>query len=220
MVGAAGLPHQVQVPRDLPPLAFRADAPVPVGPGIVPVVDIAAAEESVVLAVGGDDLAQAFGFLHGGAHDIIPLDAAAVVGKSRHQGGQRRKIGQLLPFSPPGDGPIGHHPHPGTLPDPPELGLQMRRAVGGRVHVGHGADQAVAPPGRRPGARFDGLFIRKTRLSKMDMNINEAGKNETMIPMDGNAGDGVREILLLQKMTVFVHLSIFHNKRHGPPLLS
>ena len=56
--------------------------------------------------------------------------------------------------------------------------------------------------------------------TKMNMNINEAGKNETMIPMDGNAGDGVREILLLQKMTVFIHLSIFHNKRHGPPLLS
>ena len=48
VVGATNLLRQLQIPGNLPPLALRADAPVAVGPGVGPVVDIAAAEQAVV----------------------------------------------------------------------------------------------------------------------------------------------------------------------------
>ena len=86
VIGAARLPHQLQIALDLPPLALRADAPVSVGTGVGTVVDIAAPQEAVVLAVRHDELAEAFRRLHGAAHHAVALDASAVVGEGDHIG--------------------------------------------------------------------------------------------------------------------------------------
>ena len=59
MIGAACLAHQLEIALQLPPLTLAADALVPVGAGIRAVVDIAAVQEGVVLAVRGDELAEA-----------------------------------------------------------------------------------------------------------------------------------------------------------------
>ena len=78
-----GSPHQLQIPLDGPPLALGADAPVAVGLGVGAVMDIAAPQEGIVLAVGHDQLAEALGLQHGAAHHITILNALSVVGTFR-----------------------------------------------------------------------------------------------------------------------------------------
>ena len=69
------------------------------------------------------------------------------------------------------------------------LDVQGLQTVGDRVQVGHGAHVDVPAPGGGEGAGADGLLIRKPRLSKMNMNINETGKHGGMMEInDGGAG--------------------------------
>ena len=70
VVGNSGLCHQLQVPGNLTPLAFGADAPVIVGLGVAAVVNVAAPEQGVVLAVGHNELAQSLGPKHGLLHHL------------------------------------------------------------------------------------------------------------------------------------------------------
>ena len=86
MIAAAGLCDKLQIARDLPPFGFAADAAVSVLPGIFAVVDIAAVQQTVVLAMGDDQFAEISGAAHGLQHDLIGLYAAAVVGKARDIG--------------------------------------------------------------------------------------------------------------------------------------
>ena len=64
--------------QDLPPLAFGADAPVAVGAGVSPVVDVAPVEEGIVLAVGHDELMKPLGGLHGKAHLRLALHLSLI----------------------------------------------------------------------------------------------------------------------------------------------
>ena len=68
VVGAAGFFHQLQIPGDLSPLAFGADATVAVSLGVVAVVDVAPSQQGVDLAVGDNGLPQSFGAKHGLPH--------------------------------------------------------------------------------------------------------------------------------------------------------
>ena len=149
---------------------------MPVGAGVGPVVDIASAQERLVLAVGGDELAQPGRLLHGPAHQRRVLHAAAVVGEGADLRGQPRQIGQLPPRPLPADAAVGHHAHLRRVADARQLRGQVRRTVRRRGQVRHGADGGIAAPGRRRGARRDGLFIRKTRLTEVHMHIGETGK--------------------------------------------
>ena len=87
MIATARLPHQLQIPLNGPPLALGADAPVAMGLGIGTVMDIAAPQEGIVLAVGHDQLAQALGLHHGAAHHVAVLNAFSVIGEGHHIGG-------------------------------------------------------------------------------------------------------------------------------------
>ena len=87
VIAAARLPHQFQIPLDGPPLALGADAPMSVGAGISAVVDVAAPQQGIVLAVGHDQLAEALGLQHGAAHHITILNALSVVGEGHRVGG-------------------------------------------------------------------------------------------------------------------------------------
>ena len=79
----------------------------------------------------------------------------------------------------------------GVPPDGGQLLVQGLRAVRHGVQVGHGADSGVAPRGGGGGAGGHGFLIRKTRLPKMDVYINEAWDYETMIQFkDGAALSG------------------------------
>ena len=74
VVGAACLLHQRQVPLHLLPLAGGGVTPVAVGPGIGPVVNVAAAHQALVLAVGHDEFAQGLGPAHGLPHPLRVLN--------------------------------------------------------------------------------------------------------------------------------------------------
>ena len=175
VIAAARLPHQFQIPLDGPPLALGADAPMSVGAGISAVVDVAAPQQRIVLAVGHDQLAEALGLQHGAAHHITILNALSVVGESHHIGGhgvQVRQFPALLAFR---DGPVGQNADHGVFLNGVQLHLQRLHAVRHRVQIRHGAYGGIAAVGRRQRAGADGLLIRKTRLPKMYMHINETG---------------------------------------------
>ena len=78
-----------------------------VGLGVGAVVDIAAAEQRLVLAVGHDGLAQSLRATHGQAHHVLGLDALAVVGEGEAPRRQRLQIGELFTLFAHGDGGVG-----------------------------------------------------------------------------------------------------------------
>ena len=146
-----------------------------VGAGVSPVVDVAPVEEGIVLAVGHDELMKPLGGLHGKAHLRLALHTSPVVGEGRHIGGHGRHVRQLLPQLATGDGAIGQHPDGGIPADQGQLLLQMGQAVRHRVQIGHGTHRGVSAVGGGLGAAGHGLLIRKARLTKMYVYINETG---------------------------------------------
>ena len=176
VVGAARFPGKLHVARDLPPFALRADAAVPVGAGIRTVVDVAVAEQGIVLAVRGKDFAEAAALGHRLAHHALGLHAASVVGKGDDVWRHARKVCELLALFADRDRPVGMHMDEGVLLDERALEIQRVDTVGDGVQVRHSGNvgEAAVRGSQRAGA--DGLFIRKSRLSKMNMNINETGK--------------------------------------------
>ena len=177
VVGAAGLLHQLQIPGDLPPFAFGADAPVAVGFGVVAVVDISPSQQGIDLAVGDNGFPQCLGTEHGLPHQTVTLHAPAVVGKSHHARRHALQVGKHPALFAHGDSAIGIDMDAGGFLNDTALNLQILHAVRHRVQVGHGADRGIAAPGGRPAACGDSLLIRKTRLSEMHMHITKAGKN-------------------------------------------
>ena len=117
VVAAACLPNQFQIPLDLTPLAFGADAPVPMGLGVGAVVDVAAVKKGIVLAVGNDGLAQRLGCQHGSLHHFLRLNAPPVIGKARHVGSHALKIRQHFSFFANGNGAVGVNVDAGGVPD-------------------------------------------------------------------------------------------------------
>ena len=152
MVGAAGFPCQLQIPGNLPPLAFGADTPVAMGLGVSAVVDVAAPQQVVDLAVGHNHLAQCLGPEHGGGHHFLRLHPLAVIGEGDAVGGHALQVGQALALLPQGDGTVGVDMDAGIPVNELLLLLEVGRAVGDRVQVGHGAHIGVAPPGGGPAA--------------------------------------------------------------------
>ena len=173
MVGAARLAHQLEIALQLPPLALAADALVPVGAGIRAVVDVAAVQEGVVLAVRGDELAEARRLAHRGAHHIRILHAAAVVGKAGDIGCELLHVRKLPAAAVRGDRTVGRHVDDRIRADALQLGGKRLQTVRRRIQIGHGAHAAVSAVRRSKRAGRNGLLIRKTRLTEMYMYIYE-----------------------------------------------
>ena len=111
--------------------------------------------------------------------------------KAGDVGSQGGEVRQRLPLFPPGDGPVGVDVDPRVLCNGLQLRPEMLRAVGDRVQVRHGADGGIASRRRRRRAGGNRLLIRKSRLSKMNVNINETWNDKTMIQFhDGRAVSG------------------------------
>ncbi len=175
VVGAARRGGELEIPRDLAPLAFRADAPVPVRLGVGAVVEIAAAQEAVVLAVGGDELAERLGALHRLAHQPLVLYAVPVVGKGDNERRQSFQIGKLASRLADGDGGVGADRDARVARDDRGLLAQMPDAVRHGVEVRHCAHSGIASARRGAAAARDRLLIRKTRLAKMHMHVAKTG---------------------------------------------
>ena len=177
VVAAAGLRRQLQVALDGPPLGFGADAPVSVGACVRAVVDVAAAQQAVVLAVGRDQLAQRPRALHGLAHHARILHAAPVVAEGAHPRRKALQVGKLLALFAHADRAVGQHADHRVPTDNVQLGLKVRNAVRHRIQVRHGAHRGAAAPRRRPTAASNRLLVRKTRLPEVHMHVRETGKH-------------------------------------------
>ena len=176
MVPAAGLVGETEITLNLAPLALAADAPVPVGAGPGAVMDAAAVQQGIVLAVGGDQLAERPAALHGLAHHPRILHAVPVIGKGADQRGKTFEVRKLLPLFVHADGAVGKDRHDGVPGDPLPLRPELFRAVRHGVQVRHCADCRITAVSGGETAAENRLFIRKTRLAKVHMHIAEAGK--------------------------------------------
>ena len=131
--------------------------------------------------MGHDELAQFLGLQHGLTHHVLRLNAAAVIGITadiRSHGGQ---IGQSFALLAAGDGAVRQNANVGGFADQIQLDFQMFGAVGHRLQVGHGTHGGVTAGGSGLSAGIDGFLIRKTRLTKMNVHINETWNNKTIV---------------------------------------
>ena len=112
MVGTPRFFCKAQVACDGTPFALGADTFVSVGAGIFTVMNVAAAQEGVVLTVGDNHFTERLGAEHRLAHHGFALHAAAVIRKGDNAGGKCFHIdkfffsscaltddGQILDFS-------------------------------------------------------------------------------------------------------------------------
>ena len=86
---------------------------------------------------------------------------------------QARQICQRLSLLSHGKGAVGVHPDQGIPGNGLQLRRQVRRAVRHGIQIRHGAHIAVSPPGCGPGACPYILFIGKSRIAEMDMDIDK-----------------------------------------------
>ena len=82
-------------------------------------------EEEIVLAVGGDELAQVLGPPHRLAHHCTVLHAAAVIRKGQDMGRKLSHCCKLLALLAHGDGPVGVDMAHGAAGDGIQLRLHM-----------------------------------------------------------------------------------------------
>ena len=100
--------------------------------GIGAIVDVAAVQQGVILAVSDDELAQSFGFCHRLTHQALALYAASVVRKGDATRGHTRQVRQRLSPLPHRDGAVGVDTHAAGR-DERQLRLQVVHAVGNGV---------------------------------------------------------------------------------------
>ena len=161
---------------------------MPVRAGVGPVVDVAASQQAVVLAVGDDQLAQRLCALHGLAHQPAVLYAVPVVGKGDHPVGKSLQIGDFLsPFA-HGDGGIGIDGDTGVPLDDLALAAQVFRTVRHGIEVRHGAHGGIAAAGGGPAAGGDRFLIRKTRLAKVHMHVAKTGQKDILTCVQADKG--------------------------------
>ena len=141
------------------------------------VVDISSEEQGVVLAVGGDYLAETLGGGHRLSHHFVILHAFSVVGERADFVGHSFHVCELFAFFADGYRAVGQNFYRRAALYRVQLNLQMFRAVRHGVEVRHRADCRVSSVRRGGRAGSDGFFIRKTRLSEMHMNITKTGHN-------------------------------------------
>ena len=178
MILHAGFLHQFQVPFDLLPFTFGADAFMSMLFGIFTLMDVAAEEQAVVFAVGSNDHVVTADFFHGCQHHFVTLYAASIIGEGTDMGGQFVDGCKGFTHFTDGQCAIGDYFNAGCFANGFQLGLQIFHAVGCGVQIGHGAYCGVTAVGCCHCACSNGLFIKKARLSQMYMNINKTGKHK------------------------------------------
>ena len=193
VVAATGPGRQFQVAGDLSPFTFGADAAVTVGCTPAAVVDVPAAQERIVFAVGGQDAVQRGGPPHRLQHHRFPLNPAAVVGEGDAASLERRHVHHFFSPPAPGDGGVGKYLDAGVPVDEGLLHGNRLRGVGRRIEVRHRTDRGVAAPGSGQRAGPDGFLLRGAGLPEMDVQVGKAVGKEFAFQVDdrraGRAGE-------------------------------
>ena len=194
MVLAAGLFRERDVTFHLPPLAFRTDALMPVLTAVLPVVDIAAPQQVVDLAVRHDRLPDLRSTAHRLFHQAVRLHAAAIVRKADDLGRQRREIDQTAAAAlPHRDAAVGDYAHDGIAADDVGLRTERLRSIGRRVQVRHRTDRRVSAPCGRGRSGGDGLLLRESRFAQVDVHVHESRNHMPAAEVHGPVGRGARD---------------------------
>ena len=191
---ATGLFGQRDVAFHLLPLALGADTLVPVRTAVFAVVDIAAPQQVVHLAVGHDRPASFCRPAHRLLHQFVGLHAAAVVREADNIGREGREIDQLAGAPlPHRDTAVRHDPHHGVAAD--DLGLRTKRIgrIGRRVQVRHRTDRRVSAPCGRGRSGGDGLLLRESRFAQVDVHVHESRNHMPAAEVHGPVGRGARD---------------------------
>ena len=131
--------------------------------------------------MGHNGLVQRFDQQHGLPHHLPGLDAPPVVGEASYMGSHSRQVRQILALFTPGDGAVGIHMDSGVFPNEVQLYLQIRCVVGDGLQIGHGAHGGIAACGGSRRAGKNGLLIRKPRLPKMNVDIDETWNDQMVM---------------------------------------
>ena len=175
VVGAAAFLCERQVPFYLAPLALRADALVAVEAGVFTVVDVAAAQQGVVLAVGGKDAVLRGNEFHCLAHNVFILHAAAIVREGHAAALEGLHVHHLKALAAHGDGGVRPHVDDCVPADQFQLLLKVLRAVRGGGEVGHRAHGGVSAGRSRHTPAQDGLLVGKTGLAEVYVHVRKGG---------------------------------------------
>ena len=164
---------------------------------VAPVVNCRAAKKLVKLAMSNDELSETVGLFHCLFHHFIALNAHSVIRKGDHIWRQLLHIGKLPLLFALCDAAIWINTHLRVALYYVSLRFQVFKRVRHRVKVRHGANTRKPAVRRSKCSAFYRFLIKKTRLSKMNMNINETGKNKAIIKIKNrnalqNGGKGVR----------------------------
>ena len=144
----------------------------------------AGGQQTFIFAVGYNGFSQSLGFQHGSAHHLFGLDASAVIGEADHIPCHTIQVGQFLTLLTAGDGAVGVDADFSVFADQLFLEAQILHTVGHRLQIGHGTDGGISAGCGSIGAGINGFFIRKARLTKMNMYINKTWNDQTIIQLN------------------------------------
>ncbi len=142
-------------------------------------VDLAVADQVVVLAVAHDHAAKLAGVVHDAAHHARALHAVAVIGEGDHAVGNHvahvgeHFAGEVLRAA-------ARHVHAaraGRRRNGLDV-LDRHRVVDDRVGVGHRADRREAAVGRGARAGFDVFLLLEAGLAQMHVHVDQAGDDD------------------------------------------
>ena len=176
MQPASGLCTQTYIPLYLAPFALRADTPMTMLAGVLAVVDISAAQQTVHLTMLDDHTVHRRNPPHRLAHQPLVLDTSAVIRETRYVRAQFLYINEFtLAFLAEGDTCVRMDANVAVTRNNVHLSAQMIHRIGRRVHIRHSEHITITRTRSRLTPRENRLFIRETRLTEMHMHIHETG---------------------------------------------
>ena len=171
VIFAARLFHQTQVCLNGPPFAFGGNALVPLFSRITALVYVSALSQGKILAVGCNGQVQLSRNAHRFFHERRVVQPCSVIAESDYVWRHCFQIRKFSPFFAYGNRTVGANIHKGVSCNPCSLYIQILQAVRHGIEVRHGKNMSVARCRRRFCPGQNRLFIGKSRLSQMYMDI-------------------------------------------------
>ncbi len=175
MVGASRLSCKLNISFNLSPLALTTDSPVIMLFCINAVMDVTAVQKLVHLAVSDDWLAEGFGLKHSFAHQLAILNTLAVIREGDYERRHFLELRKNLAFLADAYGAVRIDLDAGAFLYAFELNLKVLCAVGNGLQIRHGAYRCIPSVSPCRTSCRNRLFIRKTRLSEMHMQVTKGG---------------------------------------------
>ena len=178
MIGTSRFLCQAKIPLNGLPFAFGRNSRNAMRFGICPGMNSTAGRNQThILAVGGNQAMRIPAFVHGLPHGILVPHTTAIIREASYMVCHGRHISDLShTLLSHGNAAIGQYPDDAIPANDGFLFRQMFRGVRRWIQVWHGAHHRVATVCSRLRACCNGLLIRKSRLTQVNMHICKARK--------------------------------------------